>query len=1427
MVFVETSFPRGGTAKPDVDGSSAALPSHALQQHGDIEFGATTFKRKKEKLTKRKRDEQHIRDNADQRDDKIEAVSAELLSLRTITEGMLVMGCISKIEHTHVLVALPGRLSGRVLVTAMAPAYVDIVNKYVHDVENVQGYKTLDEMFTVGQIVSVKVMQIRAGAEQARALIELSLNPADVQADLQHKRIAEGAVLCAAVSDIEDHGYVLNTGIANLRAFMPSEEAAEQNGNLGIGEVIFVRVKSAKTAAAASTIVCSAIAATAERQHDVAVSGGKANLAGLLPSAVLTFTVTKRLRDGLQGTVLDDTFTAYANEHQLARPLAVPEDYEIGAELQARVLYVMPLTKLVYVSLNLRESICAASGTGAEQLAIGAIVPQARVLRIGRGGLVVRLGKRNKGMVSFRALRSAGHQQANFDADELMAKYHKNSVHRVRITGYDAMDSLYVCTTNERLLAEKHFTSDDVAVGDHVDGRLVHALPDGGWFVRVGQVNAYLERVQISASTPAAKLVQGGTLRCRVLRKHEKDRKVFLSNRKEWMAEEALLLRSAEKAVVGLDYHGMVAKVFADGWLVSFCQYVKGMLYRRNLSEEEAATAAYYRVGQILKFRVQCVRSDGFITLGLGAFVCQTGTAMSGRVAAVDENGLNVAFPDAKLNGFVPAMLLTDFAALRPLMHQTYAPNERVDAVCVAQNVYSVRDVERVRVQPVRRWSEVRVGDVLPAYVKDVRGDCIELMCLIEQYARVVRVHVKMLLEDYTRETRIDLVPEQLVYVRVLGKNEMLKTLTLSGKLSHVWTGDLRETAAQWRQFFGDLQRVQAYCEKIGNPLAAVRLGAVHEGKVTDVEDSRALVRLPGGVTGVISFENAREKRVTVGTVVKCLALWADYVENVVYLTAVAAYVQRVAESTSSTLPKSRLMNAAGLKADVLLIRDTVAVLLPRKCTQRLVYVPVRLHHNDLQPVVMHGVRVGDLANVRLLDADDEYPLAIFEGIHTMFGKFRVQRQQTREAKKLRELLRDRDVPEKKKSKKKGAVKAETTEEANDEVKLEFSGDAIKDEIADEVDDEDDIGFDASAGVDDSDLFFEDTIGAAGDASSINASISSGGPSSAKKAKSVEIKLEQLDGATAALAGDDCDSDDSEEEQFAAKKTAAVIKTKKNQKKTAATKRKFEKPTKPPIAATKLPGVSNFWTTNLADVHKSRQKQQRAHSDSDSDDDTETAAVPSTDNSAAPAAKKPKLSTADRFRLARNEEARVRSIEESYANADDQQPSTVDHHERLVMATPNSSLAWINYIVYHMQCNEMHRARTVARRALKKISFRDGEELLNVWLALLNLELRYGDKEQFDAVLAEAVQANEPFKVYERCLQMLVSVGKVEELSDMVLTMTKKFRAMPDCWTSTATALCEVGLVEKAQPLLNRALQSLPERDRKFAFHISIPQLND
>lgn len=66
---------------------------------------------------------------------------------------------------------------------------------------------------------------------------------------------------------------------------------------------------------------------------------------------------------------------------------------------------------------------------------------------------------------------------------------------------------------------------------------------------------------------------------------------------------------------------------------------------------------------------------------------------------------------------------------------------------------------------------------------------------------------------------------------------------------------------------------------------------------------------------------------------------------------------------------------------------------------------------------------------------------------------------------------------------------------------------------------------------------------------------------------------------------------------------------------------------------------------------------------------------------------------------------------------------------------------------------------------LLSFSFREEQEKLNVWVALLNLENMYGTEEGLMKVFERAVQYNEPLKVFQ-------------QLAD-IYSASEKYKVMP------------------------------------------------
>ncbi|CAK5279992.1 unnamed protein product, partial [Mycena citricolor] len=138
-------------------------------------------------------------------------------------------------------------------------------------------------------------------------------------------------------------------------------------------------------------------------------------------------------------------------------------------------------------------------------------------------------------------------------------------------------------------------------------------------------------------------------------------------------------------------------------------------------------------------------------------------------------------------------------------------------------------------------------------------------------------------------------------------------------------------------------------------------------------------------------------------------------------------------------------------------------------------------------------------------------------------------------------------------------------------------------------------------------------------------------------------------------------------------------------------------------------------------------------------------------------------------------------------------PESTADFERLLLGSPNSSYLWIQYMSFQLQLSEVDKARDIARRALNAINFREEQEKLNVWIALLNLENAYGTDESLDAVFKEAARANDSKTVHLRLAQIYAQSDKPTR-------------------NSINRIFLRQGRLEESRQLLPRALKGLEKR---------------
>lgn len=163
------------------------------------------------------------------------------------------------------------------------------------------------------------------------------------------------------------------------------------------------------------------------------------------------------------------------------------------------------------------------------------------------------------------------------------------------------------------------------------------------------------------------------------------------------------------------------------------------------------------------------------------------------------------------------------------------------------------------------------------------------------------------------------------------------------------------------------------------------------------------------------------------------------------------------------------------------------------------------------------------------------------------------------------------------------------------------------------------------------------------------------------------------------------------------------------------------------------------------------------------------------------------LSLQDGFQWFANQDAEDTAMVSSEENTDDdeqgrkkkrrkrkeiEQDLTADMHtkmpesntdfERVLLGSPNSSYLWIQYMSFQLQISEVEKAREIARRALRTINFREEQEKLNVWVALLNLENSFGTDESLEATFKDAARHNDSKTIHLRLANILDQSEKHE-----------------------------------------------------------------
>jgi rRNA biogenesis protein RRP5 len=92
-------------------------------------------------------------------------------------------------------------------------------------------------------------------------------------------------------------------------------------------------------------------------------------------------------------------------------------------------------------------------------------------------------------------------------------------------------------------------------------------------------------------------------------------------------------------------------------------------------------------------------------------------------------------------------------------------------------------------------------------------------------------------------------------------------------------------------------------------------------------------------------------------------------------------------------------------------------------------------------------------------------------------------------------------------------------------------------------------------------------------------------------------------------------------------------------------------------------------------------------------------------------------------------EKEIRAKEAEMRSKDGAKPKSINDFERLLIADQDQSYLWIQYMAFMLEKLDVEAARRVAERAVKSVSITAETDKLNIWIAYMNLENKFGTEQ--------------------------------------------------------------------------------------------------
>lgn len=551
----------------------------------------------------------------------------------------------------------------------------------------------LKAILAVGQYLRAYVVSTveESTTGKGKRRIELSLRPSEANTGLEKDDVVPNATVMASVVSVEDRGFVMDTGIENLGAFLSRNEVDKNidEQRLQPGAVFLCQVISK-----------SANGKIAQLSLQQKKMGNPKNLPAdattintFLPGTITDVLVSNTDRRGLSGKIMGHLDVTADIIHSGVGPAGVSLDtaYKIGSRAKARVICNFPGAREPKLGISLLPHITTlekkrptkstdSKKNPTQVLPISSLVETCTVRHVEPDiGLFVDIGIPGlSGFVHISRVKD-GKVEALYESS---GPYKVGSEHKGRVVGYNEIDGLFQISFEKSVLEQQYLRLEDVPIGAVLTCEIEKVVVDekgvSGLIVKIAEgISGFVPEQHLSdvrLQHPEKKFRQGMKVKARVLSTNLAKKQMRLTLKKTLVNSEAPVVKSYDEVSVGMQIPGTIIKVQSSGAIIQFFGTVQGFLPISEMSEAYIKDPKeHFRTGQVVSIHVldvqpetrrlvvSCKDPSAFGLEKQNALKkLQLGDVVSAKVTQKTEDQVFVELDNSQLKAILPVGHLTD-----------------------------------------------------------------------------------------------------------------------------------------------------------------------------------------------------------------------------------------------------------------------------------------------------------------------------------------------------------------------------------------------------------------------------------------------------------------------------------------------------------------------------------------------------------------------------------------------------------------------------------------------------------------------------------------------------------------------------------------------------------------------------------------------